>query len=129
MLIKYKGNTSLLLTDLSLELKIPVNLKVSENILQEFFEKILQELSLERSIEFICHLPPHLKPFCKLPVKEDRPDHGFFSYPKISSTIKAIMKVLEKYIRPERLAKIYLCFPDNLFINSVCLKKEALQHV
>lgn len=122
MLIKYKGNTSSLLTDLSLELKIPVNLKASESILQVFFEKIMKELSLEKSIDFISDLPPCLKPFCFVPCKESLSYQDFFSKNNTSFTIQSIMKVLEKYIQPEKQAKIYSFFPEALFSNSYSLK-------
>lgn len=129
MFIKYKGTTSALLKDLALELRMPVDLKASEEILKAFLGKVAAEIGDDKSIELICCLPPAVKPFCSPSYKGTAKENDLFSTTKKSHTINSIMKVLEKYIQPENLAKVYSCFPETLFTNSYPLKKQILQEI
>jgi hypothetical protein len=126
MLIKYKGTTSAILKDLSLELKSHVDLKLSEDILKAFLGTVLKEISTEKSIELISNLPPSLKPFCNLSRQNPYPSWELFYSSQESQTIASIMKVLEKYISPDKLANVYSCFPETLFSNSYPIKKQVL---
>ena len=126
-MIKYKGQTAAILTDLSRELNRPVNLKESEMILAGFFHNSLQQAGIEKSIQLLTNLPPFLKPFYFLSREDGVPVSELFSEKLFSSTNKAVMKVLEKYINPANLAAIYACLPENLFIHTISFRKEILQ--
>jgi len=108
-MIKYKGQTSIILKDLSLALNLPVQLKASEEILCLFFNYVLNNISKEKSITLISQLPPSLKVFCM------RKKSSNFSPEKNLKTTSAILKVLDQHIQAEHLIQIYSCFPDPIF--------------
>lgn len=125
MCIKYKGTTSQLLTDLSQELKKPVDLKLSEAIMSNFFRRALKDMSLEKSIEIVSQLPSSLKPFCHSK-NEYQAYQSYFANDQLNNTIEAVFKILIKYVPAEKLAVIYSCFPESLFISNTKIKKEVL---
>lgn len=117
MLIKYKGKTSELLKDISLELRIPTDLKKAEKILIVFFAQATKGLSMEKSIELISTLPSYIKPFCQFykDTNETPADAG--------TNNRAVMNVLEKHISPENLSKIYACFSETIFQETFLMQK------
>lgn len=144
MLIKYKGQTSAVLTDLCIELKISVDLKTSEEALKTFFRLVMQELDSEKAIGLISKLPTFLKPFCHIPKKPFRNNENeikvdftstekfnplcarLFTREKMKATIKAILKVMDKYLPLETLIYIYSCFPETLFYEIIEASKKKL---
>jgi uncharacterized protein (DUF2267 family) len=125
MIIKYKGYTSDLLTDISLELGNTVDLKTSEIILKTFFQRILKDLSIEKTIEILSSLPTHLKPFCLKSKENQAIEHALFQTSKVEITNKIIFQVLNKHISSERISVIYSCFPENNIPKALPLKKEV----
>ena len=116
MYIKYKGEVGSLLRDISLEYKIPINLKISEAILQQFFLTIIKNLNQEQAIELICVLPTFLKPFCNF----SQVNNNHRQILGIESTIvlQPILKILEKYVCHERMSNIYLIISSKILLNS-----------
>lgn len=129
MQIKYKGTTGALLADLSMELQRQVDIRTSETVLLHFFHRVLKELTMEKSIELLCLLPASLKPFCDLSYKEPIEEHELFSCQRISFTAGAVMKALDKYVKPENLVKIYSCLPESAFPDTVLLKNHWTREV
>lgn len=125
MLIKYKGNTSMLLKDLAIELRIPVDLKVSEEVLKLFFGKLLPHLSQEKSIELIIALPHSIKPFCISYQPASFLNADFFSDLKSTTTVYAIMKVLRKYLSEGSYASVCSCLQKSCLNKASETKKEA----
>lgn len=143
-MIKYKGQTSTLLTDLCRELNISVDLKASEEILKSFFEMLLKELPADKAIDLICSLPACLKPFCSFQKKQVK-DHengirvNFLNaqeqscYPsflpgeaKTSIALKAILSVLTQYVSPAALSIIYTGIPEEIFYGIVVKKSSKI---
>ena len=116
MLIKYKGNTSILLTELSLEIKNQVDLKFAETVLKYFFYTFLKDSTLEKSIELVTSLPIHLKPFCQKKHATIEIEHELFDSKNIKKTMKVIFKIFEKHLPAEKYPVIYSCVPFNLYL-------------
>jgi hypothetical protein len=125
MFIKYKGNTSRLLTDLSLEIGNKVDLKSSEALLLCFFQRALKETSIEKSIQIVSGLPTYLKPFCQKSFGAFEIEHELFHSGKLKNTLQAILKVLEKHVPAENLPVIYSCFPETFFPEIFLSGKEV----
>ena len=125
MYIKYKGQIGALLRDISLQYKIPVNLKIAEIILETFFKQSLQELSEDKAIALICNLPPFLKPFCIL----SKNTSGSKQILGMESGIAAgpMMKILEKYVSHEKMALMYAVLPDHCFLTPNKISYFTLQ--
>ncbi|MBC7451977.1 MAG: hypothetical protein H7259_10850 [Cytophagales bacterium] len=121
-MIKYRGITSDLLTDLSLELGRSVNLKQSELVLIGFFNTVKKDISTDNTIQILTYLPIHLKPFCGIAQKMIQGE----DVPTIinQQTILAVFNILEKYIPEHTLVHIYSCFPEKLFSGMISFKKE-----
>lgn len=144
-MIKYKGNTSVVLKDLCDELKIPVNLKTSEAILKYFFLTTYAELNMEKSIELISNLPTCLKPFyltrksytktiednqvsVTLTSRKDTEDaiNHLFSSGKLQSTTSCIIKTLQKHV-PESNMKVVLSLTaEDFLFNTPSIHKIAV---
>lgn len=124
-MIKYKGVTSNLLTELSLELGSAVNLNQSEHVLLQFFQWLVQDLSTEKKVHLICSLPTHLKPFCT----------GTNSYKKMTAslipvhtskkTCTRILTVLKKYTSEDVFLLMCSCLPDTTFLKSSTLQEKV----
>lgn len=109
-MIKYKGHTVSLLSDLSLEFGPTVDLKQAEYVLGHFFQYVLKEMSIEQTIELLSLLPVFIKPFCQ---KWSEPPA---SMPKAESKNNmAVIRVFNKYIPAEKLRLVYACFPSSIW--------------
>lgn len=147
MLIKYKGHTSEILTDLCIELGIAVNLNVAENILKQFFTLSFKDLNTEKSIDLLINLPPFLKPFhsrsnttlrsefhndnlLKVSFEKEKQSDEIctylFSHSKSQSTIDAIIKILKKYIQPTNLSVVYSYMPERFFFTNTIVSRIAV---
>ncbi len=121
-MIKYKGHTTNLLSDLSLELGHAVDLKQSENVLGNFFHYVLKEISIEKNIELLSLLPAFIKPFC-----QKQPDQPATLAKTESKVTQAVLRVLSKYIPAEKLQSVYACFPSSIWaspaqpVKNLCL--------
>ena len=124
-MIKYKGRTSRMLSDISLELTGKVDLRTSEIILKGFFQRILKEVSKEKNIEILCSLPAYLKPFCEKPKEIREIEHTLFHSNKSAHTLQSIFKVLEKYVSKENHETLSKCIPSILFSKIPSVKKEV----
>ncbi len=109
-MIKYKGHTANLLSDLSLALGHNVDLKRSELVLGSFFQAALNKISMDKNIELLSLLPSFIKPFC-----QKRPEWETSLKDMESGTTEAIIRVLTKYIPAETLPSVYACFPPSLW--------------
>lgn len=107
-MIKYKGNTSKILIDISFEFGNIVDLKSSEIILKGFFEEILREISVEKQIEILSILPVFIKPFYQKS-KGASVEHTLFHTHKNQFATEKIFKVLQKHIALDAYLSICSC--------------------
>lgn len=111
MLIKYKGQTSTLLSELSIEMEKSVNLKAAETILSVFFYRILKTISLEAQIQIISSLPAHIKPFCNQQPENNKTVEELFHPSKCTNTMQRTYKILEKYLPQDKQDIIHSSIP------------------
>lgn len=123
-MIKYKGVTSNLLTDLSLELGNTVNLNQSEHVLLQFFQWLVQDLSTEKKVQLICSLPVHLKPFCTGTNSQKK----IFSIPStrpFKKNLQSILLILKKFMSEETFFQMCNCLPDTTSIKHSGLSEKV----
>ena len=126
-MIKYKGITSNLLTELSMELSNTVNLNQSEHILIQFFQWLVQDLSVEKKVQLICTLPIHLKPFCTATnYPKTRITSATITRP-FKKNLQSILTILKKYMPVDAFLLIGIYLPDTAVLKSSTLpEKECL---
>lgn len=126
-MIKYKGMTSNLLTDISLQFGTSVNLKQSEAILKHFFFWIAQHATVEEKVALICSLPTHIKPFCSITASEAEITAHLFCDSRVKKTILSVLMTLQKYIPASTFFKLCGSLPELLpFQPSAANKKVFL---
>ncbi|WP_018342342.1 hypothetical protein [Cytophaga aurantiaca] len=123
-MIKYKGITSNLLTDLSLELCSAVNLNYSEHMLLKFFQWIAHDLSTEKKVALICLLPVHLKPFCTETNFPKQTTTLSVSSHSLKKTNTIILAVLKKYMTEDTFHLICSYLPETVPQQSVSLPEK-----
>ena len=124
-MIKYKGTTSNLLTDLSLELGNAVNLSQSEHLLLQFFQWLVQDLSTEQKVQLICSLPIHLKPFCAGSNMHKKMTASLVPIHTSKKTSTRILTVLKKYTTEDVFLLMCSCLPDTTSIKSSTLHDKV----
>lgn len=126
-MIKYKGRTSDLLADLSLEFGTSINLKQSEVILIHFFQWLTQNLSSEEKAQLICSLPTFIKPFCSSTAPQSESVLHLYKAPVLKKTVVAVLITLQRYITAPIFFQLCNCFPDpQLFQTAPTTKKIFL---
>jgi hypothetical protein len=111
-MIKYKGITSNLLSDLSLELGTAVNLSHSELVLLQFFKWIVSDLSTEKKVHLICNLPVHLKPFCTEIHYQKKTNAAIIPTQALKKTHTSVLNILKKYMPADSFILMCSCLPE-----------------
>ena len=124
-MIKYKGVTSNLLTDLSLALGNAVNLNQSEHTLLQFFQWLVQDLSTEKKVQLICSLPVHLKPFCTGTNTQKKAVASLSSTRPFKKNLQTILSILKKYMPGDTFYLMYGCLPDTTPLKSSTLYEKV----
>ena len=124
-MIKYKGVTSNLLTELSLELGSAVNLNQSERVLLQFFQWLVQDLSTEKKVQLICSLPTHLKPFCTGKNGQNKTTASFIPTQTFKKTRTSVLTILKKYMSTDAFHLMCSCLPDTVSQESSTLHKKV----
>jgi len=126
-MVKYKGQTSKLLMELSRELKLPVNLKNTETILQHFFQTLLNEIDANNRIKLVTVVPSYLKPFCHLSKETMDINHSLFQNDQVENTFISIFNTLKNFVTADILNFLYNCLPKNFIkVISTSLKEVSL---
>jgi|GEM_PF-1230928 len=115
MTIKYKGLTSDLLADLSLQFGPTINLNKSKEILVHFFQCIMEDLTTDKKVQLICSLPHHIKPFCNGISYSSETTSLLFKTHTEEKTIASILIILKKYIPEASFLQIYRYYTDHVF--------------
>lgn len=124
-MIKYKGITSNLLSDLSLEISSAVNLSHSEQALLQFFQWITHNLDTEKKVALICLLPVHLKPFCTETNFPKQAATSFFNSYAFKKTHPAILAVLGKYMTEDAFHLMCSYLPETAPQRSIPLSAKV----
>lgn len=124
-MIKYKGVTSNLLTELSLELGSSVNLNQSEGVLLQFFQWLVQDLSTEKKVQLICSLPTHLKPFCTEKNYRNKSTASFIPTQTFKKTGTSVLTILKKYMPADAFLLMCSCLPETTSLESSTLHKKV----
>lgn len=124
-MIKYKGRTSDLLADISLQLGTSVNLKQSEVTLIHFFKWLTQNLSSDEKAQLICDLPTFIKPFCSAPAQQSEAVLHLYKAPVLKKTVLTVLKTLQKYITAPMFFQICNYLPDPLLFQPTTTTKKV----
>jgi len=124
-MIKYKGVTSNLLTDLSLELGNTVNLNQSEYVLLQFFQWLVQDISTEKKVQLICSLPVHLKPFCTGTTVHKKTSTSSPPTRPFKKNLQSILSILKKYMHKETFFLMCDCLPDSISVKHSTLPEKV----
>lgn len=124
MLIKYKGKTSLLLRDLSMEIMGKVDLRSSEMLLCAFFFVIAENMTQDQYIAFICSMPPFLKPFCATSPSNSKKNKLFLNQ-ETSKINPVIIRHLQIYVPQECMHSIHNSIKNESHHKNILLKHIA----
>lgn len=124
-MIKYKGVTSNLLTELSLELGNTVDLNQSEHTLLQFFKWLVQDLDTEKKVQLICSLPVHLKPFCTGTSVQKRMATTTYTARPFKKNMQSILSILKKYMSEETFFMMSSCLPTSISSKSSTLAEKV----
>jgi hypothetical protein len=124
-MIKYKGITSNLLTELSMKLSNTVNLNQSEHILIQFFQCLVQDLSTEKKVQLICTLPVHLKPFCTASKYHKTRIASVTVTRPFKKNLQSILTILKKYMSEDAYLLMCNYLPDTAAIKSSTLPEKV----
>lgn len=124
-MIKYKGVTSNLLTELSMELSNTVNLNQSEHTLLQFFQWLVQDLNTEKKVLLICTLPVHLKPFCTGTNYQKKNTHSVVTTRPFKKNLQSILRTLKKYMSEDAFLLMSRSLPDTTALTFLTLPEKV----